>query len=154
MWNMEIRNESTSTSVINRTSKFFFASVFLFIFSLCLKRVLLLTPHVSSMWHIHNWHKNSLHEIQCSPWPWSRRVHHPLFVLSPPDSEPVDASGGHELWEAEDGVGAVGAAHQEVCQLAAVADAHPGLLHLHQHDPLHQNLPQTPMMNVSQSWTL
>lgn len=70
------------------------------------------------------------------------------FLLSLPDSEPIHASGRHELREAEDGVGAAGAAHQEVRQLAAVADAHPGLLHLHQHDPLHQNLPQTPMMTV------
>lgn len=62
------------------------------------------------------------------------------------DSEPVDASGRPELWEAEDRVGATGAAHQEVGQLAAVADAHPSLLHLHQHDPLHPNLPPTPMM--------
>lgn len=65
-----------------------------------------------------------------------------------PDSEPVDASGRPELREAEDGVGATGAAHQEVRQLAPVADAHPGLLHLYQHDPLHQNLPQTPMMSA------
>lgn len=65
-----------------------------------------------------------------------------------PDPEPVHASGRRELWEAEDGVGATGAAHQEVSQLVAVADAHPGLLQLHQHDPLHQNLPPTAMMPV------
>lgn len=72
----------------------------------------------------------------------------------PPDSEPVHASGGPELREAEDGVRAVGAAHEEVCELAAVADAHPSLLHLYQHDPLHQNLPQTQMMTVIILWTL
>lgn len=68
------------------------------------------------------------------------------LFLSLADSEPVNASGRPELWEAEDRVGATGAAHQEVGQLAAVADAHPSLLHLHQHDPLHPNLPPTPMM--------
>lgn len=67
------------------------------------------------------------------------------MLVSFPDSGSLDAPGRHEPGEVEDRVGAFGAAHQEVHQLAAVADAHPGLLHLHQHDPLHPNLPQAPM---------
>lgn len=63
------------------------------------------------------------------------------------DSEPVYAAGRRQLWEAKDGVGAPGAARQEVGQLVPVADAHPCLLHLHQHDPLHPNLPQAQMMS-------
>lgn len=62
------------------------------------------------------------------------------------DPHSVHASGRHELREAEDRVGSPGTARQEIRQLVPVADADLGLLHVHQHDPVHKTVPETQMM--------
>lgn len=152
-----IRHPSSRETDVQRCRHLFFHSpaprlwlhVFFFFFFPCfftlfLKHFLLLIPHLNSVWPHRRHSQPTLHE---SVSDFTSAVTSSLFPSSP-DSEPVDASGRPELWEAEDRVRAAGAAHQEVRQLAAVADAHPGLLHLYQHDPLHPNLPPTPMMSV------
>lgn len=63
-----------------------------------------------------------------------------------PDSESVHAAGRSELREAEDRIGAAGAACKEISQLAPLADAHISLVHLHQYDPVHPHLSQTQVM--------
>lgn len=139
-----IKQDNQVTELTDTPSYRLRISMFLFILSYCLfifEMFLFVVVLAESVHKWAVWHKNNIHF-------WKPFCSILWFIICPSltDPESIDASGGFELWEAEDGVGATGAAHQEVCQLAAVAHVDSSLLHLHQHDPLYTNLPEAPMM--------